>query len=82
LLGLVEDAHGLVGDLIHRVCRRLRELGAERIILPRRFTPNVDNTVDKRLPKESTRRGPSMLREGRGWLTTGGAPKVAHAVGA
>jgi hypothetical protein len=33
LLGLVEHAHGLVGDLIHRVCGRLRELGAERIIL-------------------------------------------------
>jgi hypothetical protein len=31
LLGLVEHAHGLVGDLIHRLCRRLRELGAERI---------------------------------------------------
>jgi hypothetical protein len=32
LLGLVEHTHGLVGDLIHRVCRSLRELGAKRSI--------------------------------------------------
>jgi hypothetical protein len=28
LLGLVEHAHGLIGDLIHHICRSLRELGA------------------------------------------------------
>ena len=33
VLGMVEHAHDLIGDLIHHVRRSLRKLGAERIVL-------------------------------------------------